>query len=84
AGLPGDFNNDGAVDAADYTVWRDGLGAAYTNTDYQVWRDNYGATAGSPAAATAPEPAAVVLAILSSSLWVSCAGRRRKRRSVAY
>src|SRR6202007_2157730 len=25
-GLPGDFNHDGIVDAADYTVWRDSLG----------------------------------------------------------
>ena len=24
--LAGDFNGDGTVDAADYTVWRDGLG----------------------------------------------------------
>jgi hypothetical protein len=25
-GLPGDFNGDGVVDSADYTVWRDNLG----------------------------------------------------------
>ena len=25
SGLPGDFNGDNVVDAADYTVWRDGL-----------------------------------------------------------
>jgi len=25
-GLPGDFNDDGIVDAADYSVWRDSLG----------------------------------------------------------
>ena len=24
--LPGDYNADGIVDAADYTVWRDNLG----------------------------------------------------------
>ena len=24
--MPGDFNNDGSVDVADYTVWRDHLG----------------------------------------------------------
>ena len=28
AGLPGDYNNDGKVDAADYTVWRNHLGEA--------------------------------------------------------
>ena len=25
--LPGDYNNDGTVDAADYVVWRDTLGS---------------------------------------------------------
>lgn len=28
AGLPGDFNNDGTVNLADYTVWRDNLGGS--------------------------------------------------------
>ncbi|MEN1677981.1 MAG: G8 domain-containing protein [Planctomycetota bacterium] len=59
-GVPGDFNSDGVVDAADYTVLRDNLGAAtenkiagsgdgvngITTDDFQVWRDNFGATAG--------------------------------------
>jgi hypothetical protein len=31
--LTGDFNGNGAVDAADYTVWRDGLGSIYTQAD---------------------------------------------------
>jgi len=44
AGAPaGDYNGDQKVDAADYTVWRDGLGTTYTQADYNVWRDNYGA-----------------------------------------
>ena len=61
-GLPGDFNGDGIVDAADYTVWRDNLGAAdesaimnrgdglngVDEADYFVWRSNFGAS--SPAA----------------------------------
>jgi hypothetical protein len=56
-GLLGDFNNDGIVNLADYTVWRDNLGGADSifppNTtndgdgivdadDYQVWKDNFG------------------------------------------
>jgi hypothetical protein len=53
-GLPGDFNHDGIVDAADYTVWRDSMGqtgdvAADGNednivdmADYQLWVDNFG------------------------------------------
>jgi hypothetical protein len=69
--LPGDFNDDGRVDAADYTVWRDGLGGAYTAEDYEVWRSHFGQpNAGgsgggakdvSPTAAV-PEPASLVLA----------------------
>ncbi len=53
AGLPGDYNNDGLVNLADYTVWRDNLGstAALANdntpgvdsTDYTVWKNNFGA-----------------------------------------
>ncbi|MCA9239660.1 MAG: exo-alpha-sialidase, partial [Planctomycetales bacterium] len=54
---PGDYNDDGVVDAADYTVWRDQmalgeLGAIPNNEtvtpgrvtmeDYQVWLSNYG------------------------------------------
>ncbi|MCA9239238.1 MAG: hypothetical protein KDA37_03525 [Planctomycetales bacterium] len=63
---PGDFNGDGVVNAADYTVWRDGLGGAFSQADYLVWRDNYGNTyAALPAASgQAPEPAGVALALL--------------------
>jgi hypothetical protein len=60
--LAGDFNNDGAVDAADYTVWRNNLGGSfhmYGNgdetgesrhvvdaADYVLWKENYGNLAG--------------------------------------
>ena len=54
-GLPGDYNNDGTVDAADYTVWRDNLGSTQflpnditpdvvDQSDYDVWFANFGAT----------------------------------------
>ena len=39
AHLPGDFNNDGTVDAADYVVWRKNDG---TQTGYDAWRANFG------------------------------------------
>jgi uncharacterized protein YjbI with pentapeptide repeats len=42
----GDFNRDGTVDAADYVVWRNGLGTTYTQADYDAWRANFGQTAG--------------------------------------
>lgn len=57
--LEGDYNRDGAVDAADYTVWRDGLGAEYEQTDYATWRDSYGAGSADGAVAV-PEPASAV------------------------
>ena len=67
AGLDGDFNHDGFVDASDYTVWRDGLDVDYALEDYDLWKANFGMSLGSSAGAIAggssavPEPAAVVL-----------------------
>jgi hypothetical protein len=49
----GDFNQDGAVDAADYVVWRNELGTIYTQSDYDVWRANFGQMAGVGAASRA-------------------------------
>jgi hypothetical protein len=73
----GDYNYDGNIDAADYVVWRKGLGATYTQSDYDVWRANFGNVslgvgAGSGAASPSaepfpdvvPEPACGVLIIL--------------------
>jgi hypothetical protein len=77
-GPDGDFNDDGAVDAADYIVWRKGLGTTYTQSDYTTWRANFGATATGAAAvfhvAQAPEPAS--WALVKLSLLVLIAGRR--------
>ena len=72
--LDGDYNADGVVDAADYTVWRDTLGmsgfglaadgdgnAIVNALDYDVWRNNFGASAASAALAAhaTPEPSGV-------------------------
>ncbi len=46
-GLSGDYNHDGVVDAADYVVWRQGLGTTYTPGDYNLWRAHFGQSAGS-------------------------------------
>jgi hypothetical protein len=55
--LPGDYNGDGWVDAADYAVWRDALGTtalapfagadgngdgSVDQADYAVWRQHFG------------------------------------------
>ena len=82
AGLLGDYNQNGVVDAADYVVWRNTLGqtgtglAADGNTngqiddgDYNVWRSHFGRTSGSGSAtgsATIPEPATLVLLCLTA------------------
>jgi hypothetical protein len=69
AGLDGDFNNDGKVDAADYVVWRKGLLAGtFGPEDYATWRSNFGATIGSgQLAAQVPEPATCEI----FSVWLS-------------
>ena len=65
--LAGDYNRNGIVDAADYTVWRDGLGSVYTQADYTVWKTNFGNHAGSGAGATTavPEPATMTLCLMA-------------------
>lgn len=55
----GDFNHDGFVDAADYVLWRNGLGTSFTPEDYGVWRNNFGS---GPMNATASAFAAEALA----------------------
>ncbi|MEQ8847810.1 hypothetical protein [Botrimarina sp.] len=76
-GLPGDFNGDGLVDAADYTLWRDGLGDGFRPEQYGVWAANYG-PAETPAAAAAPEPAALWGA---ACVLLAGIGRRGRRDS---
>lgn len=62
--LPGDYNANGAVDAADYTVWRDAVGMTgdalsadgngdevIDHLDYEIWRSNYGTVAFAPSSA---------------------------------
>lgn len=66
--LAGDYNGDGLVDLADYTVWRntlgntvpngtgaDGNGDGLINTaDYGEWKDNFGASLGGASLAAPP------------------------------
>ena len=49
--IPGDFNHDGTVDAADYVVWRKTDGD--DQPGYNTWRANFGQPAGSGSGAGA-------------------------------
>ncbi|MGD9633499.1 MAG: CRTAC1 family protein [Pirellulales bacterium] len=71
--LLGDYNDDGTVDAADYTVWRNNFGAAAGSlpndpttgpigiAQYETWRQNFGASLAAIADASVPEPASILL-----------------------
>jgi hypothetical protein len=90
--LPGDFNHDGTVDAADYIVWRKGFATGtYMQTDYDLWRANFGATADGAAAAAnspitpaIPEPMSATLGLLALAFYslftrgVSCLSRSNR------
>jgi probable HAF family extracellular repeat protein len=84
----GDFNNDGTVDAADYVVWRKGLGTIYTQDDYNTWRANFGATAAGAAAVAhsatgpaVPEPASVALLLFAAFGLLALVVRRSPDRA---
>jgi hypothetical protein len=62
---PGDYNNNGIVDAADYAIWRNNLGQTFAlpnrdasnsgpinQQDYAFWRSTFGNTGGSSSLAT--------------------------------
>ncbi len=77
---PGDYNLNGIVDAADYTLWRNNFGSTTSlpndptlgvgQDDYQRWKDHFGQTAGSGVssgvAPSVPEPTTLVLIIVTA------------------
>ena len=87
AGLAGDYNLNGTVDAADYVIWRktlgqtgsglaaDGNGDEIIDTeDYDVWRVNFDRTAGGAAATSAivPESETLLTLIIGIMAIVFC------------
>ncbi len=79
--LPGDYNDDGIVDAADFTVWRDNLGAPgdmipnhndlgpIGTAHYLTWKSHFGMSAPTSLSDTrvagVPEPATVLLVLVA-------------------
>jgi T5SS/PEP-CTERM-associated repeat protein len=74
--LPGDYNGNGTVDAADYVVWRKTDG---TQPGYDTWRTHFGETVGtagdSPSQAAVPEPATLMVLIFAAAGWSLRRGR---------
>ncbi len=89
-GLPGDYNENDIVDAADYTVWRNNLGsgtslpnddtAGVDLDDYNRWKSNFGDVPGAGAGAlgaAVPEPSSLLLIV---GPLVALGAARRVRR----
>lgn len=85
-GLPGDYNNNGTVDAADYVLWRNGgplqnevdTPGVVIAADYTAWRARFGnpsseSGAGIAAHTAVPEPATLLLMFAAAV----CFRRRR-------
>ena len=74
--LHGDYNFDGLVDAADYTVWRDTMGSTtdlradgdmngvVELADFNLWATAYNANLSPAETITTPEPSSQVLSLL--------------------
>jgi hypothetical protein len=93
AGVPGDYNNNGAVDAADYVVWRNGgplqnevAGVSpgeVTAEDFAAWRERFGNGTPAPAGGSAlsasavPEPGTFVY-LVAAALGIAFVGANRR------
>jgi hypothetical protein len=87
AGVLGDYNGNGSVDAADYVLWRNGgplqnegdNPGTVNQADYDFWRSRFGANSGNgslaEASATVPEPPTGLL-MLSIIAATGICGRR--------
>jgi len=62
--LPGDFDGDEDVDGADFLALQRGFGNIYDAGNLTDWVTNYDTVAVAGAAATVPEPSAIVLILM--------------------
>ncbi|MEX2169159.1 MAG: PEP-CTERM sorting domain-containing protein [Pirellulales bacterium] len=68
SGLAGDYNGDGTVNAADYTVWRDGGSPDSSQAGYNLWKANFGNPPGAGNSSAVPEPASAMLLLLGLAI----------------
>lgn len=84
AAIPGDYNHDGRVDAADYVVWR--KTGIFGAQGYNDFRSHYGQTSGSGSGLRAnvsvPEPATLVTLLMG--VLALCSHRRAKVSQTAF
>jgi hypothetical protein len=76
-GLPGDFNNSGKVDGADFLQWQRNFGQpGYDAASLATWKANFGSGAAVAAAGAVPEPATIgLIAMAGAALAASCRKR---------
>ena len=88
AGVAGDYNNNGKVDAADYVLWRNGgplqnevnTPGTVDPTDYDAWKARFGNTSGAGSlsgSSSVPEPTSLLLVVFSAGGY--CCLPKRKR-----
>jgi hypothetical protein len=68
ATAPGDFNNDGIVDTADYVSWRKTDGGS---PGYQEWRENFAESFGGGGANAVPEPSVFIVLMIALTISIS-------------
>jgi hypothetical protein len=87
-GVPGDYNNNGVVDAGDYVLWRKGGPLAnevetpgtVNAADYTAWRARFGNTSGAGGGLTdsaVPEPGMFVLFATAAGIALTAPWGRR-------
>ena len=88
--IPGDFNHDNFVSAADYTIWRNSRGTSGNNLpadangngsvddgDYAIWKMHFGEASGNGGgSAAAPEPSGLLLMLFAATV-IAVPQRRR-------
>lgn len=84
--IPGDFNADGMVDAADLAQWQGDFGVdggsdanldgESDGADFLIWQQNFGAPAVAAASHAVPEPTALALSCLAYAASWGLATRR--------